>query len=194
MDGLHCPFTSTPNPYAFFQLRTPSLWRKGRHRMMPPHPLMPWLPPVPAPLPLSLHLIPTWLPLRSTSWGLKSDRWLFLRPGYTYPLIPGDPDRKWIAGQVTPSGGPSCPHVASQEGRMRSVVLRHRSLAPPPQPDERNQIIGSRLVSPCAYFFILFLSPLFPIFFSLVSAPTLAQFDIISSFFHRLLRAHVRSQ
>lgn len=162
MDGLHCLFTSTPNPYAFFQLRTPSLWRKGRHRMMPPHPLMPWLPPVPAPLPLSLHLIPTWLPLRSTSWGLKSDRWLFLRPGYTYPLIPGDPDRKWIAGQVTPSGGPSCPHVASQEGRMRSVVLRHRSLAPPPSLTRETRLLvpGSSLpVRTFLFFFCLLYFP-----------------------------------
>lgn len=58
-------------------------------------------------------------------------RWLFLRPGCIYPLIPADPDRKWIAGQVTSPGGPSCPHVASQEGRMRSVVLRRHSLALP---------------------------------------------------------------
>lgn len=191
MDGLDCLFTFTPNLYAFFQLRTPTLWRDDAEWC---HLILSCLDSQLLLRPSPLHLIPTWLPLRSTSGGLKSDRWLFLRPGCTYPLIPGDPDRKWIAGQVTPSGGPSCPHVASQEGRMRSVVLRHRSLAPPTsaQREKPDYWFQARL-SLCKLF-ILFLSPPLPIFFSLVSAPTLAQFDIIPSFFHRLLCAHVRSQ
>lgn len=109
---------------------------KGSYRKMPPHPsgLDSLLILCPSPSPC-IYFPP------GCHWGQhqegggwthrQSHRWLFLRPGCTYPLIPGNPDRKWNAGQVTPSGGPSCPHVASQEGRMRSVVLRRRSLALP---------------------------------------------------------------
>lgn len=90
---------------------------------------------------------------------------------------PGGADRKPIVGQVTPSGGPSCPRTASQGGRMRSAVLRRRSLALPSSARRREKhIIDSRHVSCSPIFKIpLFvpcrLSAFFPLF-CLLSAPT----------------------
>lgn len=124
----------------------------------------------------------------------QSDRWLLAQPGRTYSLIPGDPDRKWIAGQVTPSGGPSCPHVASQEGRMRSVVLRRRSLALPSsaRPEKADYWFQARLSS-CSFFypsFCLFYfpssvlvsqHPRYPSLTSILSSPlvsTVPQWDV----------------
>lgn len=126
----------------------------------------------------SLLLPPPQPPTNGCHWGQhqwrQTHRWLFLWPGCTYPLIPCDPDRKQNVGQVNPSGGPSFrPHVASQEGRMRSVVLRHCSSALPssaPTRETRLLIPGSSL-SLLTFFspsFRRFLLSLLPIYIHLI--------------------------
>lgn len=100
------------------------------------------------------------------------------------------PDAWWprqevIRGQVTSPGGPSCPRVASQEGRMRFVVLRRLSLTllSSAWREKLDYWFQARLSSSCLFFILLFLSAPFFISFSLVSAPTLFSFDIIPFFF-----------
>lgn len=59
--------TSPPAPFVYFRFGTPA--GEGKLQKDATSPLRPWLPPDPVPIPLSLHLFPTWLPLRSTSGG-----------------------------------------------------------------------------------------------------------------------------
>lgn len=73
--------------------------------------------------------------------------------------MPADPKRKWFPGQVTSTGGPSCPHEALQEGRMRFAVLRRRSLTLPSSVTREKHMIDSSFVSSCSFF-----SPLCHIF------------------------------
>lgn len=72
--------------------------------------------------------------------------------------MPGDPDRKWFAGQVTSPGGPSCPRVASQEGRMRFVVLRRLSLTllSSAWREKLDYWFQARLSSSCLFFYSSF--------------------------------------
>lgn len=115
-----------------------------------------------------------------------TDRWPVLWPGCTYPLMSGDPDRKWFPSQVTSPGGPSCPHAAWQEGRMRSVVLRHHSVTLPSSASLEQQDYWFQACLPLCS--LLFVSLSFHIFF-LVSAPALSDFHscLLLSFFFLFL-------